>query len=253
MKPIFQIFTFLLLNFSMYAQNRFRQTVDPQNYILPNQLNDFQSYDFSSVFVNLNFYYVQGVIGDDFQRIQVKIISAEKDTKNPNIYHLKGKSKVKNNIVPFSGDLTLNALFLIKDIPTEENLNNIAHQGVITGSYWFKEPKKGKHSGVFKGNYEGKFQISDENKVTLNDLDLFSDHYINNIFNGTWETYDKKMKMICKWGDFRVPDVPSTFDLGAGEFSPNEKYNTKGWGNYNNAFLRNNVKAIELEETEWWK
>ena len=58
MKPIFQIFTFLLLNSSMFAQNRFRQTVDPQNYILPNQLNDFQSYDFSSVFVNLNFYYV---------------------------------------------------------------------------------------------------------------------------------------------------------------------------------------------------
>lgn len=54
-------------------------------------------------------------------------------------------------------------------------------------------------------------------------------------------------------GHFRVPYVSADFDLGAGEVSPNEKYNNKGWETYNNAYLRKNKSALAAEEAFWWE
>jgi len=128
------------------------------------------------------------------------------------------------------------------------------YQGIISGIYEFKEPTDREHSGVFEGTYQAMFQIVEEdNKVYYNDLDLYRDSYINNMYQGFWTDYQTKEAKICKWADFRVPDVPGDFDLGAGEFSPNEKYNNKGWKTYNDAYLKNDKIALDAEEAVWWE
>lgn len=50
---------------------------------------------------------VIGFIGSNYQRFQVYFASVTKDKKNPNVYNVKGKSMVKNNICDFSGTITI--------------------------------------------------------------------------------------------------------------------------------------------------
>ena len=36
----------------------------------------------------------------------------------------------------------------------------------------------------------------------------------------------------CAWGHYRIPNS-GDLDIGVGEFSPNPKYLSNGWGNFN--------------------
>jgi hypothetical protein len=43
--------------------------------------------------------------------------------------------------------------------------------------------------------------------------------------------YGNPKLKICNWGEFRIP-FSGDLDIGAGEFSPNPKYFSKGWADY---------------------
>ena len=241
----------LLLN----AQNRFTQIIEASEYsATTNDLEKWNTLDFSPLIKGMPDTHPLGVIGDGYRRIQIKIVEVTKDATRKNEYHIKGKSKVGKNIEVFEGVLTLQNIRQIKPRTLEEHAVSLPsiYEGVVTGVYEFKEPTNTEHSGVFKGTYQGMFQITEENELFYNDLDLYRDSYINNVFEGTWTDYKTNDVKLCKWADFRVPNVAADFDLGAGEFSPNEKYNNKGWKTYNDAYLHNNRKAIEKEEEIWW-
>lgn len=247
----------LLFPFGFYAQNRFTRILPETEYIsTANELKNFRKYDFSPVISGLENNVTYGVIGSSYKRIHIKITDVVKDLNNVELYHVKGKSKVGNNIESFEGTISLHTVKEIKPRTLDETTVSLpaAYEGVITGVYKFNEPTDRKHSGVFEGTYQAMFQIVEEdNKVYYNDLDLYRDSYINNVFQGFWTDYQTKEAKICKWADFRVPNVPADFDLGAGEFSPNEKYNNNGWKTYNDAYLHNDKKALDEEEAVWWE
>ena len=145
---------------------------------------------------------------------------------NPDLYHGRGKLKNGSNIEIFTSKIKLQTIKQIKDRELDDTMVSLptTYQGIISGIYEFKEPTDREHSGVFEGTYQAMFQIVEEdNKVYYNDLDLYRDSYINNVYQGFWTDYQTKEAKICKWADFRVPDVPADFDLGAGEFSPRRK------------------------------
>lgn len=248
----------LLWQFAVNAQNRFTQILPETEYIsTENEIKKFSNYDFSSVIIGLESYSFNtyGTIGNSYKRIQVKVTNVQKDQTNPNLYHVIGKSKVGNNIEGFTGTITLQTIKQIKDRQLDDETVSLPtkHQGIIVGVYEFKEPTDRNHSGVFEGTYQAMFQITEDDAVFYNDLDLFSDSYINNMYQGFWTDYQTKEAKICKWADFRIPDVSGDFDLGAGEFSPNEKYNNKGWQTYNDAYLRKDKSALAAEEAVWWE
>jgi len=58
------------------------------------------------------------------------------------------------------------------------------------------------------------------------------------------------------WGDYRIPDS-GELDLGAGEFSPAEKYWGNGWESYMKVRMGSTEterkKAYAEEYEEWWK
>lgn len=246
----------ILWQFAGNAQNRFTQILPETEYISnANQLKEFIGYDFSPVILGLEINKTYGTIGSSYKRIHIKIINVEKDLVNADLYHVTGKSKVGNNMENFEGTIKLHTVKEIKPREIDDTTVSLptAYQGVISGVYQFNEPKDRSHSGVFEGTYNALFQITeDEDKVYYNDLDLYRDSYINNVYQGFWTDYQTKEAKICKWADFRVPDVSTDFDLGAGEFSPNEKYNNKGWKTYNDAYLKNDKSALDSEEAFWW-
>lgn len=251
-----EFFLFLFMGLSGMAQSRFTSIVEETEYVsTANDLRQFDTYNFTPLISGLEVSYTFGTIGNEYKRIRIKMLDVVKDEINPYVYHIKGKTKVGNNLEDFEGTVTLQHIRKIRFRVSTDEIISLPpkYEGVVSGIYEFREPKSSDHAGVFTGSYQGMFQIAEDDKVYYNDLDLYRDNYINNVYIGFWTDYQTNAVKICKWGDFRVPDVPPEFDLGAGEFSPNEKYNSKGWSTYHEAFFQNNKSAMEVEEGAWWE
>lgn len=246
----------LLWQFAVNAQNRFTQILPETEYIsAETELQNFSVFDFSPVILGLEMNRTYGTIGNSYRRIHIKITKVEKDIANPNVYNVTGKSKVGSNVESFTGTIKLQSIKQIKITELDnEPVNPLAkYEGVISGVYEFNEPTDRNHSGVFEGTYNALFLITNDNAVFYNNLGSFRDGYMNNVYQGFWTDYQTREAKICKWADLRVPDVSGDFDLGAGEFSPNEKYNNKGWQTYNDAYLRKDKSALAAEEAVWWE
>lgn len=242
-----------LSTFLGFTQNRFTNIVNKYQYkSTQNLLQNFINYDFSPVILGLNVNQTYGVIDNEYKRIHIKITNVQKDSLQANLYHIDGKSMVGNAIESFKGTLTLHTIKETYPVVLDNETVSLptAYEGVLFGNYTFYEPKNSSHSGVFEGTYQGLFQITEENNVFYNDLALGKPNYFNNAFNGFWTDYETKIAKICKWADFRVPDVPLDFDNGVERFSPNEKFNQKGWKTYNDTYLKNNTQEVE---DNWWK
>lgn len=247
-------FFLLFLSFTGITQNRFSAIAATSEYLSEaDDIQKFNSYDFSPLIKGKEDDVRYGVIGDAYKRIRIRITEVVKDTHNPGLYHVKGKSKVGNNREDFEGTLMLKHIRPLKTVIRDDERKTTVYEGIVQGTYEFREPKERLHSGVFEGNYEGKFFINSENELLYNDLDLFRDAYLNNVYQGFWTDYTTQKAKVCKWADFRVPDVPYSFDGGAGAFAPSEQYNDKGWKSYRDAFLNNDVTAQEQEKEVWWE
>ena len=129
----------------------------------------------------------------------------------------------------------------------------IKSQGILIADYEFKENAEQKHSGIFKGKLHSKWYLNSENKIEYDKIEFISDGYLNNAFVGIWKSYSTGKEKICNWADYRIPITNRDFDIGAGEFSPSEKYYEKGWENYQKAWLYGNETAKKEELNEWWK
>jgi hypothetical protein len=229
-------------SFAQPNAERFRSNQLKNKYLSPTELkNQLSKLDFSSLFTQTDNAFVYGFIGDNYQRIRVKIISITKTTDDT--YTVYGKSMVKNNIDEFRGTLKITNIRKYKEthygVDDEYKSKGIKGAYVITGTYNFAEGTNQQHSGVFKGAFSSEFYLDKANKVHYDDIELNADGYANNQFVGQWVSYAGKAK-TCNWGDYRIADC-GDLDIGAGEFSPNDKYIGNGW------------QKANLSVGKWWK
>ncbi len=197
---------------------------------------------------------IYGFIGNDYQRIRIKLITVTK-SKEANIYTVYGKSMVKDNICDFYGTITISSIRKFKTISNgvDSMYKNAGIKGqfVILGDYLFSESKIQKHSGIFKGTFQTDFYINKSNVIKYDDIDIQADGFSNNQFVGSWSDYNEKLTKKCNWGDFRIPES-GDLDIGAGDFSPNEKYLKNGWQGLNSEIkLNQNVHSIK--KGQWWQ
>ena len=249
----------------LLSQNLFSQKLDrvklnfPTNEELKteNVISLYNQFNFSNIWIKTNNNRVLGIIGEEHQRIQIKLNSVQKDSNNPNKYYVSGKSCVKGTICDFSGTINLIEIKEVKKlhfgIDNEYADKEIKSQGIIVADYEFKENSDQKHSGVFKGKLYSKWYLNSKNDIKYDNIEFHSNGYINNAFVGTWKSYLTKKEKICTWGDYRVPLANKDFDIGAGEFSVTEKYLKKGWAEImiKNIEVQSNDKA--KKPNEWWK
>lgn len=256
------IITILILSNTTFGQtlNRIEKDFNIDTYYKSeNTLKSYKSFDFdfSNVWTKTKNHNILGIIGDDHQRIHIKLISVFRISNNPFLYTVYGKSKVKNTICEFYGNIVLEEVkevnklhFGVDDEYADKGLKG---QGILIADYEFYESKEQNHSGIFKGKLYSKWYLNSENQIEYDDIEFISDGYANNAFVGTWKSYTTESEKLCNWADYRVPLTHIDFDIGAGEFSPNEKYYEKGWGNYQKAWLYGNEIAKKKELNEWWK
>ncbi len=193
---------------------------------------DLINYDFSALWTTTDNQFVYGIIGDDYQRLFIKLLRVTKSKADPNEYTVRGKSMVKGSIKEFIGTIIIvNIQETNRDQygPDNELKNSgIKTQGLITAKYEFFEKTDEKDTGVYSGEVKSKWYL-DKKGIKYDDMNSFSDSYFNNSFVGEWKAYHKEIDKKCNWGDYRIPNVHCDFDIGAGEFNVSEKYQMNGW------------------------
>jgi hypothetical protein len=262
MKKLALFFLLITIVHFCFAQtsakpNKSREgTNDPA--IKKNLAPQFISRDFAKLWTKTTNQNIYGFIGDQYQRIRVKFISIKKIPAT-NTYTVVGRSMVKTNICDFTGTIAITDISKLENISygVDDEYKNKGIKGrfVMKGNYSFAETKGQPHSGTFEGSFETSFYLDKSNTIIYDDIDLDADGYANNEFAGIWKMYDSNFTQRCNWGDFRIPNS-GDLDLGAGEFSPNDKYLKYGWQTVRDAYIGNkpNSKmALKEEKAEWWK
>ncbi len=250
----------LLLNQTLIAQ-----TINRVEWFFPsndelhveNQIGKYNKYDFSKIWKTTENNRILGIIGNDHRRLKIKLINVVKDNSNKNKYLVNGKSNMDGAIKDFSGTIELKIINELKEfrfgVDDEYADKGIKAQGVLIADYNFIEDSEQNDSGKFKGKLFTKWFLNSDDQIEYDNIEKVADGFINNAFIGFWEKHESDIEIICNWGDYRVPITNRDFDLGAGEFSPNEKYHDEGWSNYHKAWIYNDEKAKKNELKEWWK
>lgn len=200
-----------------------------------NQLQKSLAFEYSLIWQTDNSEQ-NGVIGLNYQRIQIHIGNVNNSKKNSDTYIVSGKSKVNDNICDFSGELKLLKLFISECDDTSKK-----KCGELFASYLIYEDSSQNHSGYFKGVMECEINLdSTGKKMLLDDTYAGADGYFNRTFIGTWTDYKIKETKKCIWGDYRLP-FTFDFDWGDGSMVVNPKYFMNGWQTYEHE-----------SENKWW-
>ena len=209
------------------------------------------TYDFSPVWKKWSNYDYTGFIGENFQRIRIRIFSVVKDFKSPDLYYIYGKSAVGNKISPFQGTFKIKHIkrFAIMHwgIDNKYKDSGLKAQGIIIGIYSLFQKRINGSSGFFEGTFSALWYIDSNDELQYDAIENYADSFSNNQFIGTWKSYDGKKVKKCNWGDHRIPE-DGDLDIGVGEFFPNKKYAKFGWQSYIDAFEKNNYK---LDTFNW--
>ena len=216
----------------------------------------FLKYNFGPLWTDPDNSFVYGFIGENYQRIRIKIILATKLKNRPDTYIVKGKSLVKDNICEFSGTIKITKVRIYKKmhwgVDDKYKKTGIKKQGILIAAYHFLEDRTQRHSGIFDGLLSTSWYIDKIGKLKYDDIEKESDSYSNNQFVGTWKGYTNKLVKICNWGDYRIP-FSGDLDGGAAEFSPVDKYVQFGWQSVRDAHFNDSQQARLEEEKQWWK
>jgi hypothetical protein len=152
--------------------------------------------------------------------------------------------------------VTKSKLYKEVDSPVDsEGLPNYK-QGYAEFEVILYEDSKEKYTGFFSGKLRTYFLIDDKEQFRYDAISFYSDAFSNNEFVGTWTSYSTKSTKRAHWGDWRIPES-GDLDIGAGEFSVNEKYRKNGWENYMNSWhsrdAQEREKARQKEKEQWWR
>lgn len=187
--------------------------------------------------------------------MQINWMQVIKDSLNPNLYNVTGKTKVKTNVCTFSGTLRIKTILLYKegeyDLPYKRKIVP-DENGIIFFEYKLFENQEEKYTGEFYGISSSHFYIIDD-IVYYDEMILDSDGS-NNKFVGVWKSYNNDNELICNWGDYRIPQVVG-FDCGSESFYPCKEYHKYGWENFIKSRMSNSesIKAKAIENAKWWE
>lgn len=197
---------------------------------------------------------VFGFIGNDYQRLRMKLLTIRPDAQKPGRYVVTGKSKVRTTIAPFQGIFTVVHVRENKRLPRtlDDVPSDAMKAGIVLAEYELREPEGQPNNGVFRGILYAQWYQDKAGKLRYNDLESFADGYANNQFVGTWQSYKTGLIKRCNWGNNRIPNS-GEFDQGAGEFSPADSYLKNGWQSYRKAWDQNDKEAQQQERAAWWK
>lgn len=233
MKTINKIIFFWLMVFmspSLFAE---QTTEKCFNGFLDNKAHfakedKFDEFDFSNILADKRTKFL-GYVGADYHRLHINFDSVKKISRSK--YIVSGNYKIAGKTQSFNGEIQ------ISEIRKYTNFNygvddfmkgKINAQGIALATYFLKGEAEKFQA---KGRMLTRWYIDNDKKLLYDDISEDEDLYANNLFCGECEVGEVQTRP-CAWGHYRIPNS-GDLDIGAGEFSPNPKYLSNGWGNFN--------------------
>lgn len=232
-----------------------------EELVSKNLLEEYNCYDFSSIWNNTPNNLVYGILGKDHQRLRIKFLSVVKNSERLNSYDVYGKSLVEGTVCEFHGTISIIEIRELSElnygIDDEYKNSGIKKQGMLNAEYLFAEHRDQKNTGIYSGQLYSEWYLDKKNEIELDDIEISSDGHYNNAFVGIWKSFTSGKEKMANWGDYRVPNANDDFDIGAGEFRVSKKYISHGWPDI---VLKNqipNLGVIGVEKIQhsekWWE
>lgn len=232
MKIINKIILLWLMVFmspSLFAEQTSKQCFSRYLDSKAHFINDdkFDKFDFSGILADSRTKFL-GYIGADYHRLHINFSNVKKASHTK--YIVSGEYKISAEAHPFNGEIQ------ITKIRKYTNLNygvddfmkgKINAQGIALASYFLK----GDGGFQAKGQMLIKWYIDSDKRLAYDDISEDEDMYANNLFCGECKVGKAQIKP-CAWGHYRIPNS-GDLDIGAGEFSPSQKYINNGWSDFN--------------------
>jgi hypothetical protein len=185
-----------------------------------------------------------GFYGKDNYRIEMYFASAIKDSKRPNVYLVKGKSRFKKTISPFEGEIIFDKSTSVTDPNINHSEENQSTQFTsLEGRFILKEDSTSKGSGIFSGNI---FMDVVNEKVLGTDFWYYSPETKAQgggfKFEGNWTSYKTGQQKPVLWAKDLFAfsnNILKDFSIGERDVEINPKYRHLGWDKY-------------WENDEWW-
>lgn len=255
---IFFVFLFALSAYAQTDKDRAEwvaSIIDESKLSTPAEKSRILKFNFEPLWTRLHDNdSLLGYIGDDYQRLRLVILTARKQPNQPDTYNVTGKSMVKGVIRPFTGTIkiTKTGSGVGSEIAEEYRGEGVKEWGFVFGEYHFVEDPKQTNTGKFDGVFTTDWILDKGGRLAYDEVLMGADGYRNNQFLGTWTSYRTKVGKPASWGDSRIP-VSGDLDIGAGEFAPDERYVRNGWQGYQNAYAKQDKRALAEERRAWWK
>lgn len=198
-----------------------------------------------------------GVLGKNYQRFYIHYTSVTKDPGNPYKYNVQGKTRVGNQVRPFTGTITVMQAGIFKpgaNNPYAPEPYKGYKRGKLICRIAINETASSPGSGTINGELTTDFCINAQNQLLYDTLDFGIDGYGNNQFTGSWTAHGSKAAQKLHFGDITIPDTKFSDVYGITVPPEYEKY---GWQSFVNAipndFRPASKAAIAEEKRQWWK
>jgi hypothetical protein len=192
-----------------------------------------------------------GVLGKNHQRFYIHYTSVVKDAANPYKYNVQGKTRVGNQVRPFTGTITVTQAGIYK--PGNNPYAPDPYKGYKRGKLIAKVSLKEAGAGGINGELITEFCINAQNQLLYDTLDYGIDGYGNNQFTGL-RTDGTIVAQKLQYGDITIQG--SEFSDVDGITVP-AKYEKYGWQSFVNAIPNDSrpatKAAIAEEKRQWWK
>jgi hypothetical protein len=260
MQHLFGFLAIFLFSLTVHAQAERREAwlhslLNDNDLSKVEQKTRITKLDFAPLWIGTENSSVFGFIGQNYQRLRIKIISVRKLSNLSDTYSVSGRSMVNSVVQEFTGTMKVTQARIRTDQRLgvhDEYKNKVRESGIVVGEYHFSESRRESSTGKFDGAFATYWYIDREGRLRYDDIESQADGFLDNQFVGNWTSYSTGAVKIANWGDFRIP-LSGDLDIGAGEFSPDDKYLKFGWQSYRDAYINNDRQARLVEEREWWK
>ncbi len=188
---------------------------------------------------------LEGFLGPDRYRIALALTQVRRDSANPALLHVQGKSRYKKQVVPFSGTIEIRRLTDLKSFLDLAPEDSLARSYTAESHFVLCEDRAAKNAGVFEGTGLLDFYITPRGVLGQIMVMAGQENPARGqgvILRGKWTSnHTKQQKDLLVARDvFRIaPDVLTNFGIGERSGEINPKYAKLGW-------------TEVWENEEWW-
>ncbi len=214
-------------------------------------INHFsKKYNLSKFFGNMNSEKIYGFIGNELERIKVKVLSVEQVQNTKTTFKISGKTKIAEKITVFNGNISLENIYSFQE--------KITRHGLVICEFKAELNETGNSSnlGTFIGYY---YLILSKIAEDIRYPKATPRYLQNYTFAGNWKAKNKNLNLPVLWGENYLVEELETFYY---EITRNKQIDEniidKNWKSYFDAYtegVKSSIKnkALKEEKSIWWK